>query len=126
MQRKYVKWLLGLDRTTPNHIDEEETRIKSIKIEAIKRAIKYEEKARMSNKQLVKLCIEKREREWGAGREGKWAKIRNGLLKNNGYNKETTERSRREGVRIEEEVVQRVIEKEKEERRTKVRESNYN
>lgn len=37
IQRKYVKWILGLDKTTPNYIVEEETRIKSLKIEAMKR-----------------------------------------------------------------------------------------
>lgn len=45
IKRKYIKWILKLDRT-PNYILEEETKIKELRTEAIKRAIKYEEKAR--------------------------------------------------------------------------------
>lgn len=40
------KWILGLDRETPNHILKE-MNMKKIKTEAIRR-VKYEEKARMS------------------------------------------------------------------------------
>jgi len=44
--RKYMKWILGLDRRTPNYIIKEETKMKEIKIEAIRRAVKYEEETR--------------------------------------------------------------------------------
>lgn len=46
IKRKYIKWILKLDRRTLNYILEEETKMKELRTEAIKRAIKYEEKAR--------------------------------------------------------------------------------
>lgn len=45
-----------------------------MKIEAIKRAIKYEERARVSENKLVKQCIEERERESGKRKRGKMGK----------------------------------------------------
>lgn len=50
IQRKYVKWILGLDRTTPNYIVTQETKLRELSLEATKRAIKYEEAARKSKK----------------------------------------------------------------------------
>ena len=61
--RKYVKWVLGLDGKTPNHILIEETKIKELRLEAKKRAIKYEEKARKSEKKLVIECIKEMDKE---------------------------------------------------------------
>lgn len=57
IERKYVKWILGLDRKTPNYILIEETKMIEIRIEATRRAIIYEEKARNSGKKLVVECI---------------------------------------------------------------------
>lgn len=44
IKRKYIKWILKLDRRILNYILEEETKMKELRTEAIKRAIKYEEK----------------------------------------------------------------------------------
>lgn len=44
IKRKYVKWILGLDRRTSNYILVEETKMKELRMEALEKAIKYEEK----------------------------------------------------------------------------------
>ncbi|XP_024222913.2 uncharacterized protein LOC112212739 [Bombus impatiens] len=51
VQRRYVKWILGLDMPTPNYILEE-CKIIEIKEKALKRAARYEEKALESKKEL--------------------------------------------------------------------------
>ncbi|KAG7198957.1 hypothetical protein KM043_015920 [Ampulex compressa] len=62
LQRKYMKGILGLDRDTPDYIAGEETKMKELRIEAIKRAVRYEEKARRSNKKLVVECFRELDR----------------------------------------------------------------
>lgn len=57
IKRKYIKWILGLDKETLNYILMEETKMKELKLEALRRAIKYEEAARRSNKKIVIECI---------------------------------------------------------------------
>ncbi|XP_043597276.1 uncharacterized protein LOC122574134 [Bombus pyrosoma] len=63
IKRGYVKWILGLDRTTPNYILTEECKLEEIKERAVKRAARYEERTLESKKELVKECIKERERE---------------------------------------------------------------
>lgn len=63
IKRKYEKWILGLDVRTPNYILAEETKTKELRLEAVKRAIKYEEKSRQSKKLLVIECMEEIEKE---------------------------------------------------------------
>lgn len=46
IKRKYEKWILGLDIRTPNYILAEEIKTKELKLEAVKRAVKYEEKTK--------------------------------------------------------------------------------
>ncbi|XP_073968124.1 uncharacterized protein [Bombus fervidus] len=63
IQRRYVKWILGLDMTTPNYILIEECKLTEVKEKALRRATRYEGKAIESKKELVKECIKERERE---------------------------------------------------------------
>lgn len=65
IKRKYMKWILGLERATSNYILIEEGQITEIKIKAMKRAVKYEEEARKSGKILVSECMEEKKRESG-------------------------------------------------------------
>ena len=44
VKRRYAKWILGLDMTTPNYILIEECKIIEIKEKALKRVARYEEK----------------------------------------------------------------------------------
>lgn len=87
IKRKYVKWILGLEKTTPNYKVIEECKITEIKVKAMKRALKYEEEARNSEKILVKECLKEKKRERGAGKERKWAKLRKKMMGEEGYEK---------------------------------------
>ncbi|XP_067211780.1 uncharacterized protein [Linepithema humile] len=71
IKRKYVKWILGLDRKTPNYILKEETKMRELRMEAMMRAIKYEETARKTEKKLVVECIKELERERRSREESK-------------------------------------------------------
>lgn len=66
-----MKWILGLDRKTPNYILIEETKMIEIRIEATRRAIIYEEKVRNSGKKLVVECIKDLEKVRTKKEEGK-------------------------------------------------------
>jgi hypothetical protein len=44
VQGKYLKWVLGVDRETPGYIVMEETKRDGIRIEAGKRAVRFEER----------------------------------------------------------------------------------
>lgn len=68
IKRKYVKWILGLDRRTPNYILVEETKMIELRLEAIRRAIMYEERARKYEKNNSRM-YKKRERKNGGRRE---------------------------------------------------------
>ena len=71
IQRRYVKWILGLDMTTSNYILIKECKLIEIKEKALKRAARYEEKALESKKELVKECIKERERNREMAKKGK-------------------------------------------------------
>lgn len=57
IKREYIKWILKLDMRTPNYILEEETKMKELRTEAIKKAVKYEEKSRQSEKKIMVECM---------------------------------------------------------------------
>lgn len=126
IKRKYTKWILGLERTTPNYILIEEGKLIETKIKAIKRAVKYEEEARNSEKILVKECLEEKEKDWGVGSEGKWAKMRKRMMEEEGYGKREREKCREEGKDITKGVIKNIMEKEVRERRKRIEESRYN
>lgn len=46
LQAKCIKWILALDYNTPMHIVLEETKIDKIRIEAGRRAVRYEKRTR--------------------------------------------------------------------------------
>lgn len=48
---------------TPNYILAEETKMKKLRLEAVKKAIKYEEKSRQLKKILVTKCMRIRKRK---------------------------------------------------------------
>lgn len=71
IKKKYIKWILGLDKVTPNYILQlvEETKMKEIRTEAVKRAIKYEEKAWNREKKIVVECIKDLNKKRTVGEE---------------------------------------------------------
>nr|XP_034190794.1 uncharacterized protein LOC117609058 [Osmia lignaria] len=56
LHTKYIKWVLGLDFNTPTYIVMDETKEDKIRIEAGRRAVRYEEKTR--TKGINKLILE--------------------------------------------------------------------
>lgn len=80
IKREYIKWILKLDMRTPNYILEEETKIKELRTETIKRAIKYKEKARQSEKKIMVECMREIQKRKKSEEESKWEKKRRRLL----------------------------------------------
>lgn len=122
IKRKYVKWILGLDRRTPNYIVVKET-----KMEALKRAIKYEEKTRKTEKKIVTECMKEIDRRRIESGESKWKRERKEIMER-AYMKEELQKKREEkgAEEIVDEIMGRLIRKEKEERKNKIKESTYN
>lgn len=97
IKRKYIKWILGLDKMTPNYILKEETKTEEIRIEAMKRAIKYEVKARNSGKKIVAECMRDLDRERTKREESKWEPARSKLLRGLGIEKKDIRRVKEAG-----------------------------
>lgn len=76
IKRKYAKWILGLDKVTPNYILLEGTKMKELRREALRRAVRYEETAWNSNKKIVIECIKEIRREKRRSEENKWERGR--------------------------------------------------
>lgn len=128
IKRKYVKWTLGLDRRTPNYILKEETKMKELRMEAMMRAIKYEETARKTEKKLVVECIKELERERRSREESKWERRRREVLEEAGISNEewNEKREKEETKKIAREIKERIERKEEQVRRKKIEDSKYN
>jgi len=128
LKRKYMKWILGLDRGTPNYIVMEETKSEELRVEALSRAIKYEEKARQSEKIIVKECLKKMDRRRTRGELSGWEKKRREELAKMEVSEESRKKMREEGETME--LVRLMIgdvkKREREERIRKIKESKYN
>lgn len=66
-----MKWTLGLDSNIPNYIVEEECKYERMRIKALRRALKFEEKIRDSDIKLVKECIREKDRDREREKVGK-------------------------------------------------------
>ena len=126
VQRRYEKWILCLNMTTPNYILIEECKVIEIKEKALKRAARYEEKALESKKKLVKKCIKERERNWRHSHEGKRTRKRKmGLeeVRKGGMLIEAREEQERMTA---DQIIEERRKRETEERGKRIRESKYN
>jgi hypothetical protein len=56
MQEKYLRWVLGVDRETPDHIVREEYKRNRLRVKAGKRAAKFEDK--MDRKEECRILTE--------------------------------------------------------------------
>lgn len=108
IKRKYIKWILKLDRRTPNYILEKETKMKELRMEAIKRAVKYEQKARQSEKIIVE-CIKEIEKRRENIEESKWEKKRRRILEEVDIGR-TEKKREEEETRISEKIIERIEE----------------
>jgi len=125
VMRKYMKWILGLDRRTPNYIVKEETKMKEIKIEAIRRAVKYEEEIRRLEKKIVVECMKEMEKEGRRGEVSKWEKRKQEVIQEAGICKAgmKEKREREETKKIVKEIVEKIRKKDEKERRKRIEES---
>ncbi|KAL6421364.1 hypothetical protein ACFW04_014701 [Cataglyphis niger] len=124
IKRKYINEYL--DRRTPNYILVEETKMIELRIEAMRRVIKYEEKARNSNKKIVIKCIKDLKREKRKRREQMEA-TRRTLLKRIGMEKEELKKKREErNQEIVKIILEKIWRKEKKEGQNKINESYNN
>jgi hypothetical protein len=123
VQGKYLKWVLGVDRETPGYIVMEETKRDGIRIEAGKRAIRFEERLiERGECRILQECLKEKRKEIG---KGVW-KEREAYFERNGYAGAEIERMREGGRAMTDELVQRDRDVQVQERRTRIRESRYN
>jgi hypothetical protein len=123
VQGKYLKWVLGVDRETPGYIVMEETKRDGIRIEAGKRAIRFEERLiERGECRILQECLKEKRKEIG---KGAW-KEREAYFERNGYAGAEIERMREGGRAMTYELVQRDRDVQVQERRTRIRESRYN
>jgi hypothetical protein len=123
VQGKYLKWVLGVDRETPGYIVMEETKRDGIRIEAGKRAIRFEERLiERGECRILQQCLKEKRKEIG---KGVW-KEREAYFERNGYAGAEIERMREGGRAMTDELVQRDRDVQVQERRTRIRESRYN
>lgn len=63
IQIKYIKWILGLEKSTPSYIVLDETKRDEMEIRSGKRALNYEEKiVTGKTNEIVKKCWEEKKR----------------------------------------------------------------
>ena len=130
IRRRYMKWIRGLDKVTPNYILREETREEEIRTKAVRSAFNYEEGARSSDKKLVRECIRKMERQRREEKLSRWEERRAELKGRLGINEDWMGRVRKEEEGKTEGVAKRVRKRieevEGESRRKKIEKSKYN
>ncbi|KAH0818734.1 hypothetical protein GEV33_004057 [Tenebrio molitor] len=120
VQGKYLKWVLGVDRETPGYIVMEETKRDGIRIEAGKRAIRFEERViKRGECRILQECLKEKRKEIG---KGVW-KDREAYFERNVYAGAEIERMREGGRAMTDELVQRDRDAQVHERRTRIRES---
>lgn len=57
LQRKYFKWILGLNRNTRSSIVTDECQIFPIRVAMGERAMRFEEKAENSPNEIIRECV---------------------------------------------------------------------
>jgi hypothetical protein len=117
VQEKYLRWVLGVDRETPEYIVREECKRNKLRVKAGKRAAKFED--RMGGRDECRILTEcYREKKKNADK-----KEREKCYRRNGYASEELERLRAEGRWMCAELSERDIDTDKQDRRERIRES---
>lgn len=130
IQTKYIRWILGLEQQTPKYIILEETKRDKLKIEAGKRAMKYEAKIRtQENNRILQGCwkeIRKNDKNQDRQKQGRWEKERQQYYEHRGYSTEEVENKRSVEENIMAEIIQRDQDIQKQEQENKINKSKYN
>jgi len=83
--------------------------MKKLRTETIKRAVKYEKKARQSEKKIIVECMKEIEKMRERGEESKWEKKRRRILEEVYIGKEELKKKREEGgTEILEKIMERI------------------
>lgn len=84
VQVKYIKWILGLDFNTPTYIVMEETKIDKVRVEARRRAVRYEERTRTNKiNKIVQECWKEIDRN-NQSKRSKWENERKSYYEKKG------------------------------------------
>lgn len=123
VQEKYLRWILGVDMNTPGYIVREETKREKLRVEAGRRAVKFEDLMSVRpHCLLVQECW--REKRKRAAPERR--KDRQNYYERNGYACAKIEELREAGRWMNGELHMRDKDIDQQERRTKIKESRYN
>lgn len=124
IQIKYIKWILGLDRCTPDYIVLEETKRDKLKTDAGRRALKFEYfiKNKTEN-QLLKEC--RKETEKVVKEIKGWRRDREEFLEEKGWNRWEIQAREEKGEDIVEEWVQKDKHDVERERTSKIMKTRY-
>ena len=122
IQRKYIKWLLGLERTTADYLVAEESKEIATSLKAMKRTIMYEEKAIETDKKLVKDCLFEIEKEKQI-EIGEWELKRVNCLEKVNLGKKEREKIRNDEGNIVRELFERWVRKYSEWRKENIEKS---
>lgn len=88
VQRKFFRWTLGIPWHVPNYVIQEELKRSKIREKGAKRAIRYEEKIRVGNVEILRDCTKVFDKEPEQETETRWARDRRRYLEGNGFGKE--------------------------------------
>ncbi|XP_036145342.1 uncharacterized protein LOC118646472 [Monomorium pharaonis] len=128
LQERYLRWMLGVERSVPGYMIREELQRDRLEGRAGMRAWGYEKKLEEGGGgELARRCwmeIKKKARE-GKAKSG-WEVERINFYKERGWEMEEVERLREKGKLRGEELVRREREKQRKERWEGIRDSKYN
>lgn len=124
-QDKFIKWTLGLDWNTPSYMVREETKRQLLRIEAGKRAVKFEEKIReKSENKIMKECLREIERD--KEDRNRWKEDREMYFRRNGMSGIEVKRLRDGEYEVINELIERDIENQRQIQQNRIQNSRYN
>ncbi|CAK9832677.1 Retrovirus-related Pol polyprotein from type-1 retrotransposable element R2 (Fragment) [Anthophora retusa] len=128
VQERYLRWVLGVDRTVPGYMIREELQREELGGRAGMRAWGYERKLSEGKGGYIarKCWREVRERAKKNRAIGNWEEVRREFYEKKGWTLEEVEELREEGGLRGEELVRRERSRQREERWRRIRESRYN
>lgn len=125
LQEQYGRWILGIGRQVPGYIVREAIDMEKVRVRVGYIACKFEEKVRMGKGgELLKKCMKERERVNRKGRVRD--KEREKYLNRCGWSGAGIDLDRRGGFRRSSELRDRDRDVQKQERRDKIRKSEFN
>ena len=126
IQMKYLKWVLGVNKRTPNYMVLEESKREKMRIETGYRAFHFEEKiAKYTEKELLCACWREMISRQDRKKETKRDKERRDYLERNGYGVLKINESRNENVCLEKELRERDLDNQRQEQIGRVESSTF-